>query len=792
MKYICIHGHFYQPPRENPWLGDVEIQESALPWHDWNERVAAECYAPNRAARILGDGGKIVKIMSNYERMSFNFGPTLLSWMERHDPETYQAILDADRRGQVRYAGHGPAIAQVYNHMIMPLASKRDKITQVLWGIQDFTRRFGRFPEGMWLPETAVDIETLEVMAGEGILFTILAPHQVQAWRRIGAMWEYPLEKTLDTSRVYKCELPSGRSIALFFYNGSLAHEIAFGTLLSNGEAFAQKLVNSIASRGEGALAHIATDGETFGHHHKYGDMALAWCLHRFEKNDEVRLTVYGEYLKKFPPQWEVKIQENTSWSCVHGVERWRRDCGCKSGANPDWHQQWRQPLRQSLDWLRKEIDAYFEREGARFFKDPWKIRELCGDFFSSANTPKREELLKSFAWRELTREEKVRAVKLLEMERSALFMYTSCGWFFDDISGIESLQVLLYAYHALSLYQDLSGEEISEPFLSRLEGALSNIREFRNGRKVFEIFVFPLYVDFLRVGAHYAVQALFEPIRKRSLAVTLYDYRIFPGTLFSLEKGEESLCMGQASLTYVITDEKQDIFFASYYKGGHKVLCGVRNFINEDMNRQWMAEIQRGFPEEADKVFVELFGHRTYSLRHLFRDGQRRIIHQIIERDVANIETYLASVVRNYEGLLDFMGLIRMSPPEALLRAAEVVLNGELRRSIKKEEPDIDRIADYLDQAQTWGVVLDFNSLLHHIRDRLEREMLQFVEGGDDEKQASLRRMTKMLGFVRSRRWDINLWKVQNFYVAIAEQQKIESSEYRQLGDFLNIRVRE
>ncbi|HCA41096.1 MAG TPA: hypothetical protein DEP01_06140 [Aminobacterium sp.] len=323
MKYICIHGHFYQPPRENPWLGDVEIQESALPWHDWNERVAAECYAPNRAARILGDGGKIVKIMSNYERMSFNFGPTLLSWMERHDPETYQAILDADRRGQVRYAGHGPAIAQVYNHMIMPLASKRDKITQVLWGIQDFTRRFGRFPEGMWLPETAVDIETLEVMAGEGILFTILAPHQVQAWRRIGAMWEYPLEKTLDTSRVYKCELPSGRSIALFFYNGSLAHEIAFGTLLSNGEAFAQKLVNSIASRGEGALAHIATDGETFGHHHKYGDMALAWCLHRFEKNDEVRLTVYGEYLKKFPPQWEVKIQENTSWSCVHGVERW-------------------------------------------------------------------------------------------------------------------------------------------------------------------------------------------------------------------------------------------------------------------------------------------------------------------------------------------------------------------------------------------------------------------------------------------------------------------------------------
>ena len=377
-RYLCIHGHFYQPPRENPWLEAIEIQDSAHPYHDWNERITAECCAPNSASRILDGEGHIMDIVSNYAKMSFNIGPTVLSWMEKYSPEIYQAILEADRMSIEWRSGHGSAIAQVYNHLIMPLANKRDKRTQVLWGIKDFEYRFKRFPEGMWLSETAVDIETLEVLAECGIKFTILAPHQALKVRKIGTgKWKDVSGGRIDPTRSYLCRLPSGRRINIFFYDGPISQAVAFERLLNKGEDFANRLLSGFSEVREWPqILNIATDGESYGHHHKFGDMALAYALNYIESNGIARLTNYGEHLEKQPPTHEAEIIENTSWSCMHGIERWRSNCGCNSGGHSDWNQEWRAPLREALDWLRDQLSFKFEHKAKEYLKDPLKARE--------------------------------------------------------------------------------------------------------------------------------------------------------------------------------------------------------------------------------------------------------------------------------------------------------------------------------------------------------------------------------------------------------------------------------
>jgi len=466
-RYVCIHGHFYQPPRENPWTGRVDRQKSALPYHDWNERVTIQCYAPNAAARLLDGKRKVRRTLNNYSRISFNFGPTLLSWMEKASPETYAAILAADRESRERFSGHGGAIAQAYSHMIMPLASSRDKRTQVIWGVRDFMHRFGREPEGMWLPETAVDLETLDIMAEEGILFTVLAPHQALRVKE-GGTWRDVGGGKVDTTVPYSCELPSGRKMTLFFYNGPLAHDIAFGELLKNGESFARRMIDGAS--GEGLrLSHVAVDGETFGHHHRFGEMALAYCLEKLEESREAELTVYGEFLEKHPPKAAVEIAENTSWSCSHGVERWRSDCGCRAGDHPEWRQGWRGPLREALDRLREEVDAIFEGEGSKIFDDPWKARDGYIDVLLQGGG------------------QGGRARELLEMERNAMLMYTSCGWFFDDISRIETVQVLSYAMRAAELAGEISGRDVRGSFLKELEKVRGNTEEVPNARVAVE-----------------------------------------------------------------------------------------------------------------------------------------------------------------------------------------------------------------------------------------------------------------------------------------------------------------
>ena len=376
-QYVCIHGHFYQPPRENAWLEAIETQPSAYPYHDWNERITAQCYLPNSIARINDEKGLVVKIVNNYSRMSFDFGPTLLSWLETSEPDVYNSILAADKESRQRFSGHGSALAHAYNHIIMPLANRRDKYTEVYWGIRDFEHRFKRQPEGMWLPETAVDLETLDIIANLNIKFTILAPRQALYIRKIGEKdWQEVNENTLDTTVPYRIPLNSGRAINLFFYNGAIAADVAFHGLLENGENLANRLLRSFKpARNSPQLAHIATDGESYGHHHRFGEMALAFALHHIETNKLAQITNYGEFLSLQPPAYEVQIQENSSWSCVHGVERWRSDCGCSNHYHPGWNQKWRMPLRKALDWLRDQVNSECEKEANSLFKDPWEAR---------------------------------------------------------------------------------------------------------------------------------------------------------------------------------------------------------------------------------------------------------------------------------------------------------------------------------------------------------------------------------------------------------------------------------
>jgi alpha-amylase/alpha-mannosidase (GH57 family) len=498
-RYLLVHGHFYQPPRENPWLETIELQDSAAPFHDWNERITAECYAPNGASRITNADHQIIRIVNNYARMSFNFGPTLLSWLENFAPRAYRMIQDADHVSAARYSNHGSALAQVYNHLIMPLASERDARTQIRWGIADFEHRFGRKPEGMWLAETAVNRKTLDLLAQERIKFTVLAPNQAARIRKLptaqplaqaaaqadlvasakeallgtgfspsintpnkdGALapeaispWQETPNASVDPTQPYLVQLDEGRSIAVFFYDGPVSRAIAFEGLLNNGETFAKRLLTGFQPDNPAPqLAHVATDGESYGHHHKHGEMALSYALHYIEENNLATLTNYGEFLEKFPPTWEAEVVEDSSWSCIHGVERWRSDCGC-NGGKAGYNQRWRGPLRAALDLLRDRTAPLAEAVAAPLLKNLWAARDAYIHVVLDRSADNIDRFFTTHATHTLTPAERVTAFELLELQRHTQLMYTSCGWFFDDISGIETIQIIAYAGRVLQLAQ--------------------------------------------------------------------------------------------------------------------------------------------------------------------------------------------------------------------------------------------------------------------------------------------------------------------------------------------------
>lgn len=691
-RYICIHGHYYQPPRENPWTGVVERQDSAAPWHDWNGQIAYQCYGPNGAARILDERGRVAAMRNCYGSISFNVGPTLLSWLEKKCGWIYRAVLDADRMGAARFGGHGPAMAQVYGHAIMPLASERDKRTQVVWGISDFRRRFRRDPEGMWLAETAVDIPTLEVLASEGIKFTVLAPHQAA---RIAS------DGPLDITVPYRCVLPSGRDIALFFYDGRISQEIAFGGALDNGRSLARRMIDACPDLGRPSLEHVAVDGETFGHHHRFGDMALAACLDELDRSEEAKLTVYGEYLQISPPSVEVEIVEMSSWSCSHGVERWRSDCGCSDGAHAGWHQKWRKPLRDALEQLRNGLERLYSVRASAIFPDPWGTRNRADLLALPIPGKDRIDFLKKEAGRDLSPWEESQAMTLLEIQRCSLLMFSSCGWFFDDISRVESIQVLKYASKALDLAESLGETGLRRPFMDGLEMAPSNVPELSDGGRIFSCFVEPSSMDLLRVGAHLALYRLFglDPESTEFPNVSAARKLIHKGSCCGSE-----YCIGCVNLRSDITGRECEMAIGAVWFGGRKMLCGSRPMLDGDTPEDVMKELEMSVLKGGQLAFQETFGHRVYSVRHLFKDSKDRIIQEVEDRCEERLVDAMRPVVEREENLMDPGNREKT----ALGLALQVITNRDISHGLMEDDPDYEKMSRLLCLSRRRGVPLD------------------------------------------------------------------------------------
>ena len=805
-RYLTIHAHLYQPPRENPWLEEVELQDSAWPHHDWNARITSECYAPNTASRILDADRRIIDIVNNYAKISFNFGPTLLSWMERHQPKVYSAIVYANELSKKRFNGHSSAIAQVYNHMIMPLANTRDKKTQILWGIRDYRKRFGGRPEGIWLSETAVDLETLELCVDQGITYTILAPRQARRVRKIGDKeWEDVTGDAVDPKRPYRCTLPSGKHIALFFYDGHVSQEVAFGGVLDDGKRFSDRLLSVFDDNGEAdQLVHIATDGETYGHHHRFGDMALAYCLYHIEQDESVELTIYGAYLEDHPPEYEVEIFEDSSWSCVHGVERWRNACGCNSGMHGDWQQAWRAPLRGAMDWLRDSLAMLYEEHAAEHLKDPWAARDDYIEIILDRSDESLRAFFEKHACRDLSPDDRVAALKLLELQRHAMLMYTSCGWFFDEISGIETVQVIQYAARAMQLARDVAGIDLEPAYIKILERAPSNHPDFENGAEVYQRYVQPAVLDLLRVGAHYAVLSLFQD--EPTGSTDIYSYSATSEKFDRFELGRQRLAVGKATLQSHITREQSPLHFAVLHLGEQNLLGGVRRDMTADQFEDVHARLKDAFERSNIAEVIaetdEHLGTHAYSLWHLFKDEQRSIMKQIVDDLLVDEERHFRRSYERYYPIMQATNEMKVPLPSVLSTTVSFVLNTDLRKVLAEEPLNLERLAYLTSEARKWNIEYEKTILGFEASGRVN-ELMDRLEA-NPEDLTLMEQLEHFLRILNDLPIDLDVWRAQNMYfnmgktvypekAGLAEKSDRRASQwvelFNKLGSHLHVR---
>ena len=761
-KYICIHGHFYQPPRENPWLETIELQDSAYPYHDWNEKITAECYAPNSAARILNESGNIIDIMNNYQYISFNFGPTLMSWIKENDPSLLETILDADKKSQKQFDGHGAAIAQAYNHMILPLANSKDKYTQILWGIKDFEHYFQRKPEGLWLPETAVDLESLDIMADLGIKFTILAPHQAKRFKNLNSNdWIETKNQSLDTNQPYIQKLPSGRSIVIFFYIGQASQSVAFGNLLDKGEVFAEHLNELFSNDSDNAqLVHIATDGETYGHHHSHGDMALAYALEYFKKTKLANLAIYGQFLEKYPPTLEVDIYENSSWSCAHGIERWKSNCGCNLGGGMV-NQEWRRPLRQGLDWLRDSLSSSFQEQVKKFFHDPWEARNNYITVIHDRSSEVIEQFLANHSHTQIDCNNKIKILKWFELQRNMLLAYTSCGWFFNEISGIETIQVLKYASHVIQLAKELTYNDFEPIFLSYLENAPSNIPHLKNGANVFKKYAKPAQVELSIVAAHYAITCLFFDCEAQT---QIYCYEVNRSFENYEETGKVRLLLGTAKFTSRINGESETMDYGVIYYGEHNLNCAVRHHKSQgafkEMQKSIMDNFSQGNYLDIIKLFDQHFAESNFSLKNLFRDEQIKIINLILESTVQETELSSRKITDNYAPIVNFLQTLSLPIPKSLLMNIDFITNQDVKNAIQEENPDPEKILYLYEKLVQLKIEFDRIGSGFLFQKTIESYIQDVTSDTNIQKIQILVDLTNLINQIPL---EINLWRSQN-----------------------------
>jgi len=815
-RYVCVHGHFYQPPRENPWLETVEVQDSAAPYHDWNERITAECYAPNGASRITDTENKIIRIMNNYARISYNFGPTLLSWLNDKAPRAYRMILDADKTSAQRYSGHGSAIAQVYNHIIMPLASTRDALTQIRWGIADFEYRFHRKPEGMWLAETAANRHVLDLMAQEGIKFTILAPHQCARVRPLPAKpgdpefpWSDTPNATADPTRPYLIQLDEGRSITVFFYDGPNSRAIAFEGLLNSGEDFGRRLLTGFhppASTDKAQLSHVATDGESYGHHHKHGEMALSYAMHWIEDEHHAKLTNYGEFLEKFPPLWEAEVVEDTSWSCAHGVERWRSNCGC-NGGKPGWNQEWRAPLRESLDYLRDATAPLAEQLSASLFKDLWAARDAYIQLILDRSPDRVKAFFDAHQTHPLSDAERVTALELLELERHTQLMYTSCGWFFDEVSGIETVQVIAYAGRVLQLSAKLFGEPgatLETGFLDILKKAISNVPELSDGAEVYRRFVTNMKIGLEQVGAHYAISSIFRSYPEQG-EIFCFDVHRESHEVYTSGRGRVAL--GRALVDSRVTQEAEDICFAVLHLGDQNLSAAVKRYDSSNTEeveafKTFSADVgaamRRANLAEVIRLIDRIFGQMGYSLISLFADEQHRIIQTILNQTLTEMEDSLRKIYEDHASLLDFLTETGMAPPPALEVAANYAINSSIRRSLEAVTFDAEAIDTLISRAESEHITLNAQEISYTAGQRMKRAMvrLEAAAAGDPAANGALNNAVLIAETLLKFPFEVNLWQAQNIWNDLLRRSDKNywtedwKEGFKRLGEAMHIKV--
>jgi hypothetical protein len=690
-KYVIIHGHFYQPPRENPWIGLIETQKSAAPYHDWNERVYAECYRPNAHSRLLDQHGAIIDIHNNYSMMSFNFGPTLFSWLEQYHSKTVQSIIDADKASCARLEGHGNSIAQVFNHIIMPLATRRDQLTQIRWARAFFRERFNRESEGLWLAETAINMETVRCLVEENIKFVILSPAQIDAVRPVDGSGSWATATGIDTRHAYRIHAldpdgkPAGGYVDAFLFDQGLSREASFGDLLKDAQTFGQRINGNFAHHASGDQAVIlATDGETFGHHKAFGDMCLAYFFRKIAPKLDIIPVNFGYFLAHNPPRQEVLLKngsgEGTSWSCQHGVGRWARDCGCKTGGDSSWKQTWRAPLRKAMQTLQERVDAGFEAAISALKLDPWKLRD---DYIRVMDNPSPQafiDLLGADDGAALPESRVFEVRKLLEAQKFMLYSFTSCAWFFSDIGGIEAMQNLAYAARALQM--GIPPEEragVLREFTALLEQAPGNVGG-ATGKSLFEKKI----AHFLN---HESVLS-FTAAVERSIGLArsdrrhLFGYDIHLHSLFAERKGLLSYHAYAASIENALTGERSRCSVLI----SHRNKAEVQGWVIPGANEQGAA----GKPPEGGESLEAMKGNpgaAIFTLTDIFKTSREEMaeyVHRNIFEDT--FEKYSAWMQRN-ERELDLLSRLDFPLPLYCLAPLEFVYNRQWNHLITRLE---------------------------------------------------------------------------------------------------------
>lgn len=784
----------------NPWLDEIEEQLSAAPFHDWNQRINSECYAPNSRARLLNGAGRIKALINNFEFISFNIGPTLMSWIESNDPETYKRIIEADKKSAERFGGHHCAIAQPYNHMIMPLATERDKHTQIRWGLADFKHRFGRDAQGMWLPETAVDEATLRALIDNGIKFTILSQSQAKSVKERDQWVDLSQSgSTIDPSRAYEFRFDDSASIALFFYDGPISRAIAFEGLLRDGARLAQRALEGFNSaRGWPEILPIATDGETFGHHQKFGEMALAAMIDRFERTKEISITNFSEYLALETPQVQARIFDNSAWSCAHGVERWRSDCGCAIDPSSSRNQKWRAPLREALDYLKSSIDQTFDEVGRSIFTDPWRARDKYIELILDRSRV--DEFLEKHIPGAARSNRKIRqdALSALEMEKESMLMFASCGWFFDDISGIETIQILSHAARAIEILGEFTEtSKIERACASILERAQSNYKEFRTGAHIWRERALARRLPMIEVGVNFAVA--------KSIGKELEDYRrafdIHADSELTETDGDNSISMYLLEIESKLTS-KRDTFSVALISMGSRDMTvlakkvGARSDFEKErgaIQTAWRSDSLISALRLVDSIYSAANGALTYRLEDLSPNARRAAQSKLIEPHIEKIKIIYNDLFSKNRKLIASLIESSGSLPIELKVAARYVMEEELNRALGDTENHsiaTDKLRALISDIERWKLKPDLSALSKKMDEALAKLLRDILtDTAKRRAEDDIEDFIAIFNFAESFAIQIDRWRLQNIYFDHKARNRDPDGElFEKLTTLLNI----